>query len=278
MTRQRTIEPSISTSLTPDACSIARTGGVPKHLTSTRWIGCSVSMHGNLGSTGSAAIRGMTESVLTGGPRELYGRFVPRTVHRSGNLPAEATSFVGRRDELAKARRILTAGRLLSLVGPGGVGKTRLAIRIARGLGRGFPGGAWLVELAELRDPGLVGNAVLAALDLRDQAATEPQALLRSYLRDRELLLTLDNCEHLLDAAAVLVGDVLKTAPGVRVITTSREPLSVAGEQVLPIPPLQLLEWIEPGLFSFLTGASTADETPNWVWVPASLLWRAATS
>src|SRR5882672_9314605 len=130
--------------------------------------------------------------------------------------------------------------RLLSLVGPGGVGKTRLAVRIATDLGRGFPGGAWMVELAELQDPALVGNAVMAALDLRDQAATEPLALLRSYLRDKELLLILDNCEHLLEAAAQLVSEVIRAAPGVRVIATSREPLSVAGEHVLPVPPLEL--------------------------------------
>src|SRR5216684_2539025 len=131
-----------------------------------------------------------------------------RAVRRLGNLPAEATSFVGRRRELAEIRRKLGTARVVSLVGPGGVGKTRLAIRAAAGLGRGFPGGAWLVELAEVRDPALVGNAVMAALDLRDQAATEPLALLLSYLRDKELLLIVDNCEHLVEAAAQLVTEV----------------------------------------------------------------------
>ncbi len=163
-----------------------------------------------------------------------------RPIRRPGNLPAEATSFIGRRRELAELRKKLTTARLVSLVGPGGVGKTRLAIRIGADLKRGFRDGTWLVELAEVRDPGLVGNATLAALDLRDQAATEPRALLLSYLRDKELLLVVDNCEHLLGAAAVLVTDVLKAAPGVRVIATSREPLSVPEEHVLPIPPLEL--------------------------------------
>jgi predicted ATPase len=165
---------------------------------------------------------------------------VPRPVRRPGSLPAEATSFVGRRHELAEARKKLAAARLVSLVGPGGVGKTRLAIRIATDLGRGFPGGAWMAELAELGDPALAGNAVMAALDLRDQAATDPLALLCSYLKDKELLLVLDNCEHLLEAAARLVSEVIRAAPGVRVIATSREPLSVAGEHVLPVPPLEL--------------------------------------
>src|SRR5688500_11826637 len=102
-----------------------------------------------------------------------------------GNLPAEATSFIGRRREMADARRKLAAARLVTLVGPGGVGKTRLAVRMAADLGRGFRDGAWLVELAELRDARLVANATLAALDLRDQAATDPAALLRSYLKDK---------------------------------------------------------------------------------------------
>ena len=126
-------------------------------------------------------------------------------------MPAEATSFVGRRHELAEVRKKLAAARLISLVGPGGVGKTRLAIRVATGLGRGFPGGAWMAELAELRDPALVSNAVMAALDLRDQAATEPLALVRSYLRDKELLLVLDNCEHVIEDAAQLVSEVIMT-------------------------------------------------------------------
>jgi predicted ATPase/DNA-binding CsgD family transcriptional regulator len=163
-----------------------------------------------------------------------------RPVRRLGNLPADATSFIGRRRELAEVRRKLGAVRVVSLVGPGGVGKTRLAVRAASDLARGFPGGAWLVELADVRDPSMVANAVMAALDLRDQAATEPRELLRSYLADKELLLVLDNCEHLLEAAAGIVNEVVRAAPGVRVIATSREPLAVAGEHVLPIPPLEL--------------------------------------
>ncbi len=163
-----------------------------------------------------------------------------RPSHRSGNLPAEATTFVGRRHELAEVRRKLTTARLVSLVGPGGVGKTRLGIRIASDLARGFTDGAWLVELAEVRDAALVTNSVLAALDLRDQAGANPTEILGAYLEDRQLLLLLDNCEHLLDATAQLVTEVLRTAPGVRVVTTSREPLQVSGEYVVPVPPLEL--------------------------------------
>ncbi|HEY5989611.1 MAG TPA: LuxR C-terminal-related transcriptional regulator [Streptosporangiaceae bacterium] len=163
-----------------------------------------------------------------------------RPTRRPGNLPAEASSFIGRRHELAEVRKKLAAARLVSLVGPGGVGKTRLAIRIAADLGRGFPGGAWLVELADIRDSALVANAVMAALGLRDQAVIEPLAFLLSYLRDKDLLLVVDNCEHLLGAAAQVVTDIMRAAQGVRVIATSREPLSAPGEYVVPVPPLDL--------------------------------------
>ena len=169
-----------------------------------------------------------------------------RPARRTGNLPAEAASFIGRRRELADVRRKLTEARLVSLVGPGGVGKTRLAIRIAADLARGFRDGGWLVELAEVGDPALVSSAVMAALDLRDQAAPGPLTLLLAYLRDLELLLIVDNCEHLLGAAAQVVTDISRTAPGVRVIATSREPLSVPGEHVIPVPPLELPAPAEP--------------------------------
>ena len=125
---------------------------------------------------------------------------VARPRRRIGNVPAEATSFVGRRRELAEIRKALAGARLVSLVGPGGVGKTRLAVRAATDLQRGFADGAWWVELAEIRDAALVTNAVVAALDLRDQAATKPLQILLSHLRDSELLLVLDNCEHVLEA------------------------------------------------------------------------------
>jgi predicted ATPase/DNA-binding CsgD family transcriptional regulator len=163
-----------------------------------------------------------------------------RPKQRLGNLPAEATSFVGRRRELAEIRKKLTTARLVSLVGPGGVGKTRLALRIAADLGRGFADGGWLVELAEVRDGALVTNAVLAALDLRDQTAMKPSQILVSDLRNRQLLLVLDNCEHLIGAVAALVAELLRAAPKLTLISTSREPLQVPGEQVIPIPPLQV--------------------------------------
>ncbi|HKW07492.1 MAG TPA: LuxR C-terminal-related transcriptional regulator [Candidatus Dormibacteraeota bacterium] len=163
-----------------------------------------------------------------------------RPARRPGNLPVEATSFVGRRRELGEVRRRLGSARVVSLVGPGGVGKTRLAIRAASELGRGFRDGSWLVGLAEVRDPALVANTVGAALDLRDQAGTGPEQLLRAFLADRQLLLVLDNCEHLLPAVADLANNVVTHAAGVRVLATSREPLGIAAEHVVPVPPLTL--------------------------------------
>ena len=181
-------------------------------------------------------MRSPTQITWPGTVRLIVGR--PR--RRIGNVPAEATSFVGRRRELAETRKALAGARLVSLVGPGGVGKTRLAVRAATDLGRGFANGAWWVELAEIRDAALVTNAVVAALDLRDQAATKPLQILLSQLRDSELLLVLDNCEHVLEDSAHLVAAVMRAAPNVRVLITSREPLRVQGEHVVPVPPLGL--------------------------------------
>src|SRR2546429_1756874 len=123
-----------------------------------------------------------------------------RPTRRTGNLPAEATRFVGRRRAIAELRKKLTPARLVSRVGPGGVGKTRLAIRGATDLARGFAAGALMVEMADVRDPDLVPNALLAALDLRDQTAMEPLDLLVSYVRDKQLLLVIDNCDFFFQA------------------------------------------------------------------------------
>lgn len=163
-----------------------------------------------------------------------------RPSHSLGNLPVEATTFIGRRRELGEIRNRLATSRLVTLVGPGGVGKTRLALRAAADLRRGFADGAWLVELADVRDAGHLVDAVLAALDLRDQAGAEPMQIVDARLQGQELLLVIDNCEHLIGPAADLVTAVLRGSPGVRVLTTSREPLQVAGEQVFPVSPLEL--------------------------------------
>jgi predicted ATPase/DNA-binding SARP family transcriptional activator len=146
------------------------------------------------------------------------------------NLPAAATSFVGREHDLAQLRALLAGARLVTLVGPGGVGKTRLAAELAAS----WPAadGTWLAELADIRDPAEVPAAVCAALGLR------PGADLAGPLRDRDLLIVLDNCEHVIDACARLARDLLAGGPGVRILATSREPLTTTGEQVYPVAPL----------------------------------------
>ena len=158
--------------------------------------------------------------------------------HGAGNLPAELTSFVGRRDELAEVRRLLAGSRLVTLTGVGGVGKTRLALRAAAGLRRAFRDGVWLVQLDQVRDEALVAQAVAGALGLQDQAGYSPAASLAEYLAGRQLLLVLDNCEHVVDAAAKLADVLLRAAAGLRVLATSRESLNMTGESVLAVPPL----------------------------------------
>ena len=155
-----------------------------------------------------------------------------------GNLPAELTSFVGRRGEVAQVRRMLAESRLVTLTGVGGVGKTRLALRAAAGLARAFRDGAWLVPLDQLRDEALVAQAVAGALGLRERAGAAPEAALADYISERRLLLVLDNCEHLAGTVAKLTDLLLRAAPGLRVLATSRESLNMAGEAVLPVPPL----------------------------------------
>src|SRR5215472_16699900 len=162
------------------------------------------------------------------------------------NLPAELTSFVGRRGELAEVRRLLAASRLVTLIGVGGVGKTRLALRAAAGLRRAFRDGVCLVQLDQLREEALVAQAVASTLGLQDRAGHAPAAMLAEYLAGRQLLLVLDNCEHLVDAAAKLANQLLRAAAGLRVLATSREALTIDGEMVLAVPSLPVPQAGQP--------------------------------
>ncbi|MFJ7047708.1 ATP-binding protein [Streptomyces sp. NPDC101112] len=157
---------------------------------------------------------------------------------RTSGFPAELTSFVGRRDEAAEVRRLLSAGRLLTLTGPGGVGKTRLAGHVAEQVARAFPDGVWLVPLAALRDEAFVPHAVNDALGVRNETVRPPLDVLVEYLRDRRSLIVLDNCEHLPRSCATLAGTVLAATEGVRILATSRHRLGVAGERLFEVPPL----------------------------------------
>ncbi|BAJ27253.1 MULTISPECIES: hypothetical protein [Kitasatospora] len=155
-----------------------------------------------------------------------------------GPLPAEVTSFVGRAAELDALAALVGRARLVTVTGPGGVGKSRLALRAAARLAGGFPDGAHLAEVGPVRDPLLLGHAVLEALRLTDHTARPPLDVLVEQLADREALLVLDGCEHLVDACAELVDALLRAAPGLRVLATSRQSLRAAGEHLLPLAPL----------------------------------------
>lgn len=157
-----------------------------------------------------------------------------------GNLPLELTSFVGRRHALFEAKKTLSTSRLVTLTGMGGVGKTRLALRVAADTRRGFKDGVWLIELGELHDAMLVTATVATTLGIRNQSADPPRALLTNHLMDRQLLLVLDNCEHLVETVAALAKTLLRACPGVRILATSREPLGIGGEAAIRVPPLEV--------------------------------------
>ena len=182
-------------------------------------------------------------------PATLAAR--PRT-----NLPAMLTDVVGRTAAVTDLRALLNERRLVTLTGPGGVGKTRLALETATQAVDAFPDGVWLVELA---GPALAGartpaDAVMAVLGIRDDSAMDPSDLLADALRTSRMLLILDNCEHLVDQAAKLAAQLLQAAPGLRILVTSREPLMLAGEVVWAVPPLTQSSAVQ--LFVLRAGAS----------------------
>jgi len=157
-----------------------------------------------------------------------------------GNLPAPLTSFVGREQDLARLDGLLGEARLVTLSGTGGTGKTRLAVEAGARVAGRVPDGVWLAELAGIADPGLVAAQVMGALGVRQAGDVPVLEALIWRLRAAELLLVLDNCEHLLDACAQLAGALLRAAPGLRVLATSREPLGLPGEVIYPVRPLGL--------------------------------------
>ena len=156
------------------------------------------------------------------------------------NLPAPLTSFIGREQDLPRLERLLGGARLVTLTGTGGTGKTRLALEAGLRVLEQFPDGVWLAELAGVADPGLVASQVMQALGVRQEGNVPVLEALAYRLRAAELLLVLDNCEHVLDACAELAGALLRAAPGLRVLATSREPLGIPGEVACPVLPLDL--------------------------------------
>src|SRR5215212_5879334 len=165
----------------------------------------------------------------------------PRSPERPlHNLPSELSSFVGREKELTEVRRLFENNRLLTLTGPGGCGKTRLALAAASEVVEKFEDGVWMVELASLAEPSLVPQAVAFTLGVRERPGSSLNEALSDYLRTRKLLLILDNCEHLIEACAELAEAWLHSCPGLRLLATSREALGITGEIVWPVPSLSL--------------------------------------
>ena len=183
-------------------------------------------------------------------PERLYQVLHPQLRHEfpalrsleatPNNLPYQATNFFGREKELAELPRMLIRTRLLTLTGSGGCGKTRLGLQLAADCLEHFPDGAWLVELAPLADPDLVPPAVARVLSLTGEPGKPMTQVLTEYLHDKRTLLFLDNCEHLLDRCAQLVGTLMRQCPQVTLLVSSREALGVSGEQTYRVPSLSL--------------------------------------
>jgi predicted ATPase/DNA-binding SARP family transcriptional activator len=199
-----------------------------------------------LGVDPSPELRDAHLAVLRGAPER------PRPSVRT-NLRTRLTSFIGREEEIDRVAKLLEENRLVTLTGPGGAGKTRLAVESAERLTERMPGGVWLAELAPVGDPAEVPQTLLSALGLRERAlvsnmrgalpaTADPVERLVAALADERMLIVLDNCEHLIDACAGLADRVLADCPGVRVLATSREALGITGETLWPVPPLAFPE------------------------------------
>lgn len=179
---------------------------------------------------------------------DVLDRSIPPSLNANvapGNLPVQATSFLGRDRDLARAGGILSGARLVTLTGPGGIGKTRLALQLAANLHDNYPDGTWLVELAAFDDPNATGHAVADLFGITQQAGKTIEQSVANSLAGRSLLLILDNCEHLIDAIAGLAREILSACPHVSLLATSRETLMIDGEQTYPVLPLECGDGIE---------------------------------
>jgi predicted ATPase/class 3 adenylate cyclase len=165
--------------------------------------------------------------------------------HATDNLPAQLTSFIGRERELAEAKSRLAGARLLTMIGPGGTGKTRLSIQLGSQLLSNFNDGVWLVEFAPISDPSLIMQTIASTFYIGEVPGTPLKVLVHDYLREKHLLLILDNCEHLVEKSAEVADELLRVAPNIKIIASSREALGINGETVYRVPSLSLPEQVE---------------------------------
>ncbi|MGW2153329.1 ATP-binding protein [Nonomuraea sp. NPDC001699] len=162
----------------------------------------------------------------------------PSGWRREGNLPAELTSFVGRTRLLANLKRHLAESRLVTVTGIGGVGKSRTVLRLAHQVRTQYPDGVWFADLARLQDAGMVRHTIASALGIADQSSRAESESLSEWVGERDMLLIIDTCEHLVQGCAELVHELLEAAPNLKVLATSRQSLHLPYEQVVPVPPL----------------------------------------
>ena len=210
-----------------------------------------------LGLEPSAALARLETQILQQDPTLDLGPTVDATADRnpaaieipsgaptrpSVNLPLPLNALVGRDVDVSELRTLLHANRMLTLTGPGGVGKTRLALRLAELSAEEFPDGVWLCDLAAIREPGLAADAITTALDVQRRQDRSALESLVEVLKPRHFLVVFDNCEHLLESIGQVVEAVLRSCPGVRILATSREPLAVDGETVWSVRPLSVPE------------------------------------
>ena len=172
----------------------------------------------------------------------------PARARQAGDLPPALTSFVGREREISEVKRLLSERRLVTLCGPGGAGKTRLALAVGRALLEEFEGGVWWMELAAVPEEDLVPQAVAQALGVREAPGLSPTEALAEHLKSEKALLVLDNCEHLVEGCAELADTLLTTCPELKILATSREPLRVAGETSFMVPGLATARSRSPDL------------------------------
>jgi predicted ATPase/class 3 adenylate cyclase len=182
------------------------------------------------------------EHILQFAAPDLQQEFPPLTsiATRMNNLPPQLTSFIGREREMKEATTRLENARLLTLIGPGGTGKTRLSIQLGTEILSHFADGVWLIELAPLADPALILQTVASVLGVRSQVGMPLANIVNDYLRAKNLLLILDNCEHLVEASAQFTEMLLQFAPHIKIVASSREALGIAGETVYRVPSLSL--------------------------------------